>query len=344
MMKSFDTYADLLEWIEQKGYTPRVLGQAPDGAPIVSIKIGGEKGPAIFISAGSHATEQAGVSAATALIEQLETEHPVYILPCRDPIGLNGFSYALSLSIANLPPLNTIDDVNTVLKKHGEILYEKDDTLLVIIGEYGYANKGLYGQFEKGQPFLKSLIGRRIFFPSRQEGIEGTAFCQRAYTLIVSPDAEVLHINRFHDTAWAPVESRCTRTLMAEIQPRLILDLHEHGGDSFWFSARHQQNDEDEMWEKRMADGIIGAVAKSGAALAPEDYLPGSFFSKGERGVYWLNAQTRGEGLNLTDFAARTYGPAFTIETGMRTGFQHRVETSLLAAQTAINIFESRYE
>ena len=144
------------------------------------------------------------------------------------------------------------------------------------------------------------------------------------------------HINRFHDTAWAPVEPRCTRILMAEINPGLTLDLHEFGGSAFWFSARHQQNDDDETWEQRMADAIIQAVAASGAELMPEDYLPGSFFSKQERSVYWLNAKERGEGLNLADFAANRYGPAFTIETGMQGGFQRRVENSMLAARTAV--------
>ena len=124
------------------------------------------------------------------------------------------------------------------------------------------------------------------------------------------------YLNRFHDTEWAAAEPRCTRNLMAEINPRLTLDLHEHGGNAFWFSARHQRNDDDEKWERRMADEIIKAVTDSGAALMPDDYLPGSFFTKGKPSVYWLNPQERGEGLNLADFGASKYGPAFTIETG----------------------------
>ena len=152
-----------------------------------------------------------------------------------------------------------------------------------------------------------------------------------------------MHINRFHDTPWAPVESRCTRDLMADITPGLTLDLHEHGGDSFWFSARHQQNDDDQHWEENMAEAMITAVASSGAALAPEEYLPGSFFTRGPRGVYWLNAGKRGEGLNLVDFAARTYGPSFTIETGMKLPFAERVATSKLAVKKGVEIFAQRY-
>ena len=43
-MQIFDRYTDLLEWIESKGHKPTVLGRAPDGAPVVSIKTGGKKG------------------------------------------------------------------------------------------------------------------------------------------------------------------------------------------------------------------------------------------------------------------------------------------------------------
>ncbi len=231
-----------------------------------------------------------------------------------------------------------------VLRDQGEILYEQGETLLVLIGEYGYSTRGLYGRLEDREDLLEPLKGRRVFFPSMAEGVEGSAFCQRAYTLIVSLDGEILHINRFHDTSWAPVESRCTRNLMAEINPGLTLDLHEHGRSGFWFSARHQQNEEDEKWEQRMADAIIQAVTDSGAELMPEEYLPGSFFTKQQASVYWLVPAERGEGLNLADYAASRYGPAFTIETGMPGGsFGDRVRTSMLAAKTAVKVFEERY-
>jgi hypothetical protein len=342
-MQIFDCYADLLEWIDKKGYKARTLGCAPDGAPVVCVKAGGEKEPAIFISAGSHSTEQAGVSTAVELIGRLETEHQVYVIPSRDPMGMNGFPYVLSLGLGEEPTLDSDADVEDLLRERGEVLFEEDETLLVAIGEYGYSTRGLLGRFDRGASVLESLRGRRIFFPSRANGVEGTAPCRRAYTLIVNPEGEVLHINRFHDTPWAPVEVRCTRDLLAEVRPGLTLDLHEHGGDAFWFSARHQRNDDDEAWEGRMADEMIRAVASSGAALAPEDYLPGSFFTKGERGVFWLHPQTRGEGLNLADFAASVYGPSFTIETGMRADFQHRVRTAITAVQTAVEVFEERH-
>lgn len=343
-MRIFDRYADLLDWVERKGFQREVLGCAPDGAPVVCLKTGGEKPPAIFISAGSHSTEQAGVGSALGLVEELDTEHQVFVIPSRDPMGMNGYGYALSLSLGEEPDVESVEDVQALLKARGEVLYEEDETVLAIIGEYGYSTTGLLGRFEVGAEFLEPLFGRRIFYPSSDEG-EGTAPCQRAYTLIVSPDGEVLHINRFHDSPWAPVESRCARDLMARIDPGLTLDLHEYGGDGFWFSARHQRSEDDESWEKRMADSMIRAVADSGAQLAPLGYAPGPFFETGERGVLWLIAAERGEGLNLADYGADRYGPSFTIETGMamKGGYRERVETSMLAARTAISVFEERW-
>ena len=342
-MQIYQRYTDLLERLEKRGHQPSVLGCAPDGSPIVAVRAGGEKEPAIFISAGSHSTEHAGVSAAMELIEELETDHRAYVIPCRDPIGLNGFAYALSLGLGEEPELTGPDDVVTVLRERGEVLYEQDDLLVAIIGEHGYATRVRHGWSVADHPELEPLRGRRIYALSGHEETEGSGPLERAYTLIVDPDGEVLHINRLHDTAWAAVESRCTRDLMARINPGLTLDLHEHGGDGFWFSSRHQQTDEDEAWERRMTDEMISAVAGSGAALMPEEYLPGSFFTRGQRGVYWLHPGKRGEGLNLADFGASKYGPSFTIETGMRTGFENRVRTAMLVTQTAVGVFEERY-
>ncbi len=342
-VRPFKRYSDLPETVQQRGYKSRVLGYAPDKSPIVGIKAGGDKKPAIFISAGSHSTEQAGVAAAVELIGKLETEHQVYVIPCRDPIGLNGYKYALSLSLGDEPEIESMDEMEKLLHDKGEVLLDADGKLLVLIGEHGYANQGLYRKVEKGAEFLEPLKGRRLWFPSRYDDVPGSGLFERAYTQVVTPDGEVLHLNRFHDTSWAPVEVRCTRGLMAEINPGLTFDLHEYGGDAFWFSARRQRTDEDEIWERRMAAEAARAVAASGAKMAPDDYSPGSFFSKLQPGVFWLDPSQRGEGLNLADFGANKYGAAFTVETGMRQPFEHRVRTSMLTVQTAVRVFEERY-
>lgn len=339
----FSDYAALLSAIAKGGHSVRKIGTAPDRSAIVAIRIGGTKQPSIFISAGAHSTEHAGVAATVALIERLKTEHEVWVVPTRDPIGLNGFRHALSLGLGEVPQVRTPAEADALLREKGEILYEKDNVMLALIGEYGYATRGLYRQLEKGTPFLEPLKGRRIYWPSRTDDMPGAGPLDRAYTLVVTPEGEVLHLNRFHDTAWAPSEVRAVRRLMAEIRPGLTFDLHEYVGDTLWMSARRQRTDDDEIWERRLGREAVQAAAASGAVLAADDYSPGSFFEKLERGLYWLDPGQRGEGLNLVDFAARHYGLGFTIETGMRGKFVDRVNTHVLMVQTAVKLFEERH-
>jgi len=338
------SYAEVLSLLEKRGRKYRVLGRAPDQSPIVAVKCGGDKLPAILISGGAHSTEHAGALATIEVIEQLKTDHTVWVVPARDPIGLSGYRHALSLGLGESPRLESVDELEEFLRRHGEVLVDADGTLLVLIGEYGYANRGLLHKFEKGAPFLEPLRGRRIWYASKRTDTPGSAPLERAYTLIVTPDGEILHLNRFHDTRWAPAEVRCLRNLMAEVRPALTFDLHEHDhGAFYWMSARKQRTEDDEIWERRMAAEAARAVAAGGSELAPDSYSPGSFFEKLERGVFWLDAGKRGEGLNLVDFAAKQYGPAFTIETGMQCPFEERVRQHLLVVKTAVGVFERRY-
>ena len=339
----FRRYAELLEMLKQRGHRPRVLGHAPDRSPHVVIRAGADKKPAIFISAGSHSTEHAGVRATVELLEQIKTKHQVYVYPCRDPIGLNGFNYALSLALGEEPTTRSVEEAETLLRKQGDVLYDEAGTLLAIIGEHGYANQGLLGRFKKGAKVLEPLLGRRIYYLTRSKGMPGAGPLERAYTLIVTPDGEVLHLNRFHDTLWAPIEVRCARRLMAEIQPGLTFDLHEYGGDANWLSTSRQRTEQDDVWEQRMAMEAIRTVSPSGGKLALDNYSPGAVFSKLERGVYELDATKRGEGFNFVDFAASKYGPGFTIETGMRQLFEQRVRISQRIVKTAVKVFDERY-
>jgi hypothetical protein len=365
-MQIYNTYGELLARLEKTGRPVQALGRTPDRSPVVAVRAGGDKLPAIFISAGSHSTEHAGVSAAVELIDQLHTDHQVYVIPTRDPIGLGGYAHALSLGLGERPALDSLAQTEELLRREGEVLYEDEGRLLALLGDYGYAccrpgththdaQWGFYLRLQELQKtrseVLAPLRGRRLYMTPAQSGVEGTGELGRAYTLIISLEGEVLHLNRFHDTAWAPVEPRVTRQLLARIRPGLSFDIHESQlmGGRYWLSARHQKDPEDEAWEQRAARATIQAIADSGATLAEDqDVLGGvpieqTWFRKSEKEVYWLDANLRGEGLNLMDFASRVYGLAFGTEMGMYGSFAQRVRLGMLTVQSAVQVFEERH-
>ena len=281
-MQIFSTYSELLARVEQTGRCTRILAHAPDGSPIIAVKAGGDREPAVFITAGSHSTEHAGVSAAVALIEQLDTDHQVYVIPTRDPIGLNGYACALSLGLGEAPEFDSFEEVENILRERGETFYDEDGMVLSLIGDYGFATSrpaehrphpqfGFYQQLrklEKSHPELvQPFVGRRVYMSPGQSDVEGTGNFGRAYTLIVSPLGEVLHLNRFYDTVWAPVEVRCTRRLMAEINPGISFDLHESQllGDCFGCRPDISRTNTAKPWNS----GLPGQLSKPSSIRAP---------------------------------------------------------------------------
>ena len=208
---------------------------------------------------------------------------------------------------------------------------------------YGY---GRMQELHRERPeILAPLLGRRVYQPAGQAGVEGTNLFDRAYTLIVSLEGEILHINRFHDTAWAPVEPRATRKLLQKIRPGISFDLHESAGmdDRFWLSARTLPDPENQAWEQKAAAATIRAIAASGATLATQEDAPSKWFDMSEQAVFWLDATRRGEGFNLMDFCSREYGLAFGTEMGMFGTFEGRVDMALTTVRTAVSVFEERY-
>lgn len=374
----FNTHDDLLEAVKQTDKPFRVLGNAPGGHPLIAVEAGGDKNPSIMITAGAHATEQAGVSAAVELIETLETEHRVYIVPSRDPIGLNGYEYALELALGETINLSSYDTLAQFLKDEAELIYQEEDLILSLIGDTGFATKkpvsdgsrtilSRLKELSESKPeILEPFKGRRIYSPPGHIDIQGAKGLNRAYTLVISPDGTPMHLNRFFSDKWAPVETRCVTQLLKETQPKLFFDNHETAdqGNRYHISLRPQGTEKGNQREKHIALTITRAIVESGIELATdEERLNGptkfvghdvenqpdeSFYSRAGPGAYWVDPNITspprlGEGLNATDYAAEHYGLAFTVETGMHGTFEERKESAILSVQTGVQEFENQY-
>ena len=73
-------------------------------------------------------------------------------------------------------------------------------------------------------------------------------------------------------------------------------------------------------------------------------FLPGVFvaLSGSPALADWVNLKGGGTLIGI-DLKKKGHQYAFTVETGMTTGFDNRVRSSILAAQTAIGVFEKRH-
>ena len=178
MAEIYDNYQDLLDATGRRARSMETLGNTVDGAPIVAARGGSDKTPPIFITAGSHSTEHAGVSAAVQCVDELETDHQVFVIPTRDPVGVDGFAHALSLGMGEYAEFETFADIEELLRSRGQVLFREEDMVLALVVDYGYAIKSsgtevrnpqgsVYGRLQQlshEQPeVLAPLLGRRVY-------------------------------------------------------------------------------------------------------------------------------------------------------------------------------------
>lgn len=376
-MNGFDTYDDLLAAVDRTGQPTRTLGYAPGGRPIVSVRTGGDETPGVVITAGAHATEQAGVCAAVELIEALDTHREVHIVPSRDPVGIDGFDAAVGLACDHEGPTTRPEEAVDLLRREGEIIHEGEAVTVGLIGDYGYAVSSLedgggpsilqrFKEYTEIAPeVLDELAGRRVFTAAGYEDVDAAAPFERTYTLIIAPNGRPLHLNRFFTDAWAPPETRAVRRLMDTVEPGIMFDNHETTGhdDRYHVSLRPQRTAEGDDQEQRIGRAIAQAVAARGTELATDEDILSSptktvaeadeeerpddgFYSRAGDGAYWVDPNLTspprlGEGLNATDYAAEEHGLAFTLETGMYGTLERRVADAVTSVQAGVREFEA---
>jgi len=379
-MRGFSTNADLLAHVVENGHGYRTLGRAPDGSPIVAVEGGGDAEPGVLVTAGAHATEHAGVRAAVEILDAVETHRRVVVVPTRDPVGLNGYTYALETALGETLVVESYDGLADLLRTEADVVVDDDEMLLGLVGDVGFATReptdgrpsclslmsALKDHAAAGTPFLERFRGRRVYAPAGFPTVEETGDFDRAFTFVISPAGEFMHLNRFFDRSWAPVETRCVRDLMDELEPVLTVDLHESSrqGPRYHISLRPQATDDRREREARVASAAVDAVSAAGVTLATDDDIFGSsldvvghgtdgddehrsdpndpFYRRAERGAYWVDPNAtapprRGEGLNAVDYAAETHGLAYTTETGIHAPFADRVHAAVVSVQAVVD-------
>ncbi len=357
-MYPFDTYTDLREAVDETADHLEAIGHAPGGDPVLGATRNGRT-PSIVLTAGSHATEHAGVVAAVTLLDRLETDRQLVVVPSRDPVGVSGLSRAMELATGDAASLDAYEMVDRWIREHGDIVFEERDVTIGLVGEYCFASapaadglpgtkrlKAVLTELEDDPHRWEQLHGRRIFLVPGQPSVAGTGDFDRLYTLVVAPDGSRLHLNRYLGSRWAPAESRAVTKLLHDVEPGLFVDIHEYLGDGNWISIRPMDHADARQNAEQIGEQMNATHAAAGrkqtplSEFHPDDGDGDSFLSELEPGLFDLDYVTRGEGFNATDYAAERGALAFTHETGMYNPFDDRVTAAVEAVQTAVDTYE----
>lgn len=348
--------ADILREARRVGLPEQVIGHGVDGRDIVAFRLGGNREPAVVITAGAHGDEPSGPLGALALLRELDTERVTHVVPLRDPLGWDGFDRALAHALGRPLDLPDHDAAEALLRREGEILVDEAGLLIVAIGDLGFAFKhpapdtigpreiwSAVGDLLPGRPdLIGRLLGRRILLPSNLAGVEGCGAFSRAYTVLVTPSGLPGNLNRFFGLPDQPPEVACVQALVDAVEPGLVLDLHEGQGADYYVFVSGTLD----RRGRALAGAMIEAVAADGHTIATLEGLsprlsPAIVARLGSEGPGILRGDL-GEGdagSSLSSYASRT-GVGFTTETGRWTALATRVQQQVVAARATVAAFE----
>lgn len=358
---------DVLQALRASGKPLHQWGQAIDGTPLLAARVGGHKQPAIFITAGSHAPETAGVHAALNLLHLLQTEHETHILPLRDPLGFGGengcLSFATGRQVAVPSHLAALD----YLLAHGQLIWRDGELQVFKLGDLGFIwdtpqpgaermmsmNARIITLLREDPAALKPLLGKRVIVMCACQGVEGTGEMQRCWHGVLSTQGEWLHLNRFFGRADAPAEVMAVDQLMQTVRPGLTCDLHEGNGKGFWMPMRKPKDKRNEERVFEMTKAYFDHINAQGYPvttyeewrntdrnvgvnytpdwLKPELRLPGMF---------WADGTLRQEGYNLIDYSG-LFGIAYGTEAPLALPLVERVDGITQGILAAIRVWET---
>ena len=360
------TAADIIAALKASGKLLSEWGKAIDGTPMLGARTGGDKAPAIFITAGAHCTETAGIHAALNLLDGLETEHEVHILPLRDPMGFGGVNHCLSVAAGQQVEVAGHEATLDYLQSQAQLVWREGDIHLFKLGGIGFAWSESSGNADsflniharmlsltrEDAGALKPLWGKSVVLICDMVGIEGSDEGQRCWHAVLSAEGEWLHLNRFFGQDDAPPEVGAVDTLMGTVRPGLTCDLHESSkGEGFWMPIPRPEKNPDRVFD--MTEAYFDYINSRGYPvmtyeawvaiekthdrgyvpdwIQPEPRLPGFF---------WIDGLKRGEGACLMDRAG-DFGIGFGTEAPMRQPLAMRVDAITNGILAAIKVWEN---
>jgi len=362
------TTSDVIHFLERSGLPLQEWGKAEDGAPMVSARIGGMRQPAIFITAGAHSNETAGVHAALNLLTQLKTDYEVHILPLRDPMGFGGVRHCLQTASGRKVQVSSHEEVLDFLKAEAALIWQEQDFYLFFLGDMGFVwcphqpGLGSYWRMTnhmenliQSQPdTILQLAGKSVMLIDPDSDVEGSGTLQRCWHALISKDGAWRHLNRMFGEQDVPPEVAAVDSLMQTVKPGLTCDLHEGNGSGFWlpipkplvnselsfrmaeafFDYINQQKYPITDYADWLASDHTPLTARDPNWMFPEERLPG---------LFWVDTLRRREGHNLSTYAA-LYGVGFGTEGPMSQPLAMRIDGITTGMLAAIRVWEQSHD
>lgn len=349
---------ELLQALRGWATTVEVIAAGPFDLPVFCAVGGGEREPAVLITAGSHADETSGMIVAATLLDALSTEHKVYVVPNRDPLGWEGLLVGLGLAAGVAAPTG-FDPAYDLLRSAGDVLYEDGQFLVADVGELAFAlvrpTRDTFGS-EKAIKMLAfaisvdttlsaRLAGRRVLVPANAPDCDGRGVLDRAYTVVVAEDGFIGSFNRFFGDAAAPAEVAAVAGLVDELAPGLTVDLHEGWNDAYYMFVPEPPTGA--PLDKRLQTSVTAALRDSGYSTSslselvpnmPDEHLK-RFVDRGDGQLGWRwpsRPQDSLHGLALMPYALR-HGLAYQTEVGRWGSYERRVTYQRLVVRTLLD-------
>ena len=277
---------NLLQYLEKTDLPIRSLGPVLGDFQVRVVQGGGDLEPPILITSGAHADELGGVYGALKLIKKVKTNHKLFVLPVRDPFGFEGYRANLQFALGSPARIETGDDIYSIFKQEGNIIFQDGSYCIAEIGEFVFA-------YDSGKDFETSSVGRRLdeLVKSDDNLLRslakakrviapwnlpmpriGDPYRQAARGMITTEDGFVGNYNRFFDQESPPPEVEYARALANELKPGLVLDLHEGYGRGFY--VYKPENSQDDLNDEILT-AMGNAVHDNGGQTAtPEELKP----------------------------------------------------------------------
>lgn len=350
------TNVDIGQWLADAGGQPVPLTTTALDEPVWLGRFGGDRQPAIVITAGSHADEIAGVFAALELARTIRIDHAVYIIPCRDPLGWNGFAATLRRVAPESGSVSKHDEAVTILRAH-DVLYDDGTLVIARVGGLAFASEPtgawisthitrhkLPALLAEDHELATTLRNTRILVPGNVEANDGrTPYSYGGHTAYVG-EGYGAHLNRFFDRGDGPVEVAALRQFVDQIRPGLTLDLHE-GFSSHYYLFLHPASTAETC---ELAQVMIDAVRASGGQIADRSELEpvwGPRTSAGimtvAEGIFTLGEPSASDHASFAGYCDQ-FGISLTTEPGMEADVSHRTQMIEVGAQAVITEFVRR--